>query len=77
MTKEKSMPFLHHLSALRKHLIRASLGVIIAGIVAFVFRGVLFDGLLLAPKSPAFYFISGFVLALGNDGNQKFVYRKY
>jgi len=54
MNKEKSMPFLHHLSALRKHLIRASLGVIIAGIVAFIFRGVLFDGLLLAPKSPDF-----------------------
>ena len=54
MTKEKSMPFLYHLSALRKHLIRASLGVIIAGIVAFIFRGILFDGLLLAPKSPDF-----------------------
>ncbi len=44
--KEKKHPdemsFLDHLEELRWHLIRATLAVIIIGIVAFIFKGTLF-----------------------------------
>tara|TARA_B100000780_G_C21114303_1_gene450642 strand:- start:663 stop:1457 length:795 start_codon:yes stop_codon:yes gene_type:complete len=54
MSKEDSMSFLKHLAALRKHLMRACLFILIAAVFAFCFREILFDGLLLAPKSNDF-----------------------
>jgi len=51
MSTTDSMTFLEHLGALRKHLMRASLAIIVAAGVAFAFRGILFDEILLAPKS--------------------------
>ena len=54
MSTTDSMTFLEHLGALRKHLMRASLAIIVAAGVAFAFRGILFDEILLAPKSPSF-----------------------
>jgi len=51
MSTADSMTFLEHLGALRKHLMRASLAVLIAAGVAFVFDDVLFNDILLAPKS--------------------------
>ena len=54
MSTTDSMTFLEHLGALRKHLMRASLSIIVAAGVAFAFRGILFDEILLAPKSPSF-----------------------
>ena len=51
MLEGNSMSFLNHLAALRKHLMRASIAVLIAAVLAFAFREILFDGLLLAPKS--------------------------
>lgn len=51
MLEGNSMSFLNHLAALRKHLMRASIAVLITAVLAFAFREILFDGLLLAPKS--------------------------
>ena len=49
------MSFLEHLEALRWHLIKAALAVIILGIIAFVFRNIIFDDVILAPKQPNFF----------------------
>jgi len=43
------MSFLDHLEELRWHLIRATLSVVIVGIVAFVMKGFIFDVVLLGP----------------------------
>ena len=48
------MSFLGHLEALRWHLFRSVIAVITAAIVLFFFKEFLFDGVLLAPKSPDF-----------------------
>lgn len=44
------MSFLDHLEALRWHLVRSSIAVFIFGTVAFVYKDIIFDGILLAPK---------------------------
>ena len=43
------MSFLDHLEELRWHLIRATLGVVIVAVVAFVMKGFIFDVVLLGP----------------------------
>ncbi|MBW2961824.1 twin-arginine translocase subunit TatC [Mesonia aestuariivivens] len=48
------MSFLDHLEELRWHLIRATLAVVIAGIVAFIAKEFIFDVVLLGPKQPEF-----------------------
>ena len=48
------MSFLGHLEALRWHLFRAVIAVMTMAIVLFFFKEFLFDGVLLAPKSPEF-----------------------
>ena len=48
------MSFLGHLEALRWHLFRAVIAVMTMAIVFFFFKEFLFDGVLLAPKSPEF-----------------------
>ena len=48
------MSFLGHLEALRWHLFRAVIAVMTMAIVLFFFKEFLFDGVLLAPKSPDF-----------------------
>ena len=48
------MSFLGHLEALRWHLFRAVIAVMTMAIVLFFFKEFLFDGVLLAPKSPNF-----------------------
>ncbi len=53
-TEKSNMTFLEHLEELRWHLIRAILSVLIFAILAFVFRGIIFDTIILAPKSPEF-----------------------
>ncbi len=60
MTAKKSnknpeeMSFLDHLEELRWHLIRSTLAVVIIGIVAFIFRGFLFDVIIFGPSYPGF-----------------------
>lgn len=49
------MSFLDHLEELRWHLIRASLAVVVAGAVAFLAKGFIFDVLLFGPTNADFF----------------------
>jgi sec-independent protein translocase protein TatC len=51
---ENEMSFLEHLEVLRWHLIRAFLGILVVAIVAFIFKDIVFNRVLLAPKLPEF-----------------------
>lgn len=48
------MSFLGHLEALRWHLFRSVVAIMSFAIILFFFKEFLFDGILLAPKSPNF-----------------------
>lgn len=48
------MSFLEHLEELRWHIIRSVIAIVVFMIVAFVFKNMLFDNIILAPKSPTF-----------------------
>jgi len=50
----KEMTFLEHLEELRWHLIRAFMSIIIVAVVAFIFKSIVFDKIILAPKNPEF-----------------------
>lgn len=52
---EKEMSFLDHLEELRWHLIRSTLAVVILAVVAFIFKGFIFDTLIFGPKQPDFF----------------------
>jgi sec-independent protein translocase protein TatC len=52
---EKEMSFLEHLEELRWHIIRSILAIVILMIVAFLFKNIIFDTVILAPKSPTFF----------------------
>ncbi len=52
--KNKEMSFLGHIEVLRWHLIRSITAIFIFAIIAFIFRGVIFDLIILAPKRPDF-----------------------
>ena len=54
MTPENEMSFLEHLEALRWHLIRASLAVVILGFGAFIAKDFIFDTLIFGPKKADF-----------------------
>lgn len=49
------MTFLEHLEELRWHIIRSVLAITIFGILAFVFKKILFDGILMAPGEQSFW----------------------
>lgn len=51
---EGEMTFLQHLEELRWHIIRSLVAVVVGAIVAFIFKNVIFDHILLAPKNPDF-----------------------
>jgi sec-independent protein translocase protein TatC len=51
---ENEMSFLEHLEVLRWHLIRAFLGILVFAIVAFIFKDIVFNKVILAPKMPEF-----------------------
>ncbi len=53
--KINEMSFLDHLEDLRWHLIRSTIAIFIAGTVAFLFKGFIFDNLLLGPKNADFF----------------------
>ncbi len=55
MTPENEMSFLEHLEALRWHLIRASLAVVILGFAAFIAKDFIFDTLIFGPKKADFF----------------------
>ena len=54
MSEVKEMSFLDHLVELRWHLIRATLGVVIAATAAFLAKGFIFDTLIFGPTKPDF-----------------------
>lgn len=49
------MSFLEHLEVLRGHLIRSVLSVIVFTVVAFLFKDIVFNQILLAPKNSDFF----------------------
>jgi sec-independent protein translocase protein TatC len=52
---EKEMSFLEHLEELRWHIIRSVLAVVFFMIIAFIFKSLIFEKIILAPKNPAFF----------------------
>ena len=53
-SEEKTMSFLNHLEELRWHVIRATIAVIVLGLVAFIFKGFIFDVIIFGPKNADF-----------------------
>lgn len=53
-SEEKEMTFWEHLDELRGTLFRIIIAVVVCSIITFVFKGILFDHILLAPKDPDF-----------------------
>jgi len=51
---EKEMSFLEHLEVMRWHLLRSIAAIVILALVAFVFKDIVFDKIILAPKEPLF-----------------------
>jgi sec-independent protein translocase protein TatC len=52
---EGEMSFLEHLEELRWHIIRSLVAIVILMIVAFFFKNLIFDKIILAPKNPDFF----------------------
>jgi len=52
--KDGEMSFLDHLEVMRWHLLRAMAAIVILALVAFVFKDIVFDKIILAPKEPPF-----------------------
>ena len=52
--KENEMSFLEHLEELRWHIIRSVVSIFVLMIVAFIFRDIIFDEIIIAPKRPDF-----------------------
>jgi len=48
------MTFLQHLEELRWHIIRALVAVVAGAVLAFVFKNIIFDRIILAPNNPDF-----------------------
>jgi len=51
---KEEMTFLEHLEALRWHIIRSALVIILVSVVAFIFKQIVFDVILLAPSRSDF-----------------------
>jgi len=51
----KEMSFLQHLDQLRWHLVRSAFAVVVFAGLAFTFRKIVFDKILLGPRNPAFF----------------------
>ncbi|RCH56729.1 twin-arginine translocase subunit TatC [Mucilaginibacter hurinus] len=54
-TMEAEMSFFDHLDALRWHLIRASIAIVLFTILAFIFYDFVFDVVLMGPRDPQFF----------------------
>ena len=52
---KNEMSFLDHLEHLRWHLIRATLAIVIAGGLAFIAKGFIFDAILFGPRNVDFF----------------------
>lgn len=51
---DNEMGFLDHLEALRWHIVRAVIAIVLFAVIAFLNKEIIFDGIILAPKSPNF-----------------------
>lgn len=51
---EGEMSFLEHLEELRWHIIRSIIAIMVFMIIAFIFKNLIFDHIILAPKRPDF-----------------------
>lgn len=51
----REMSFLEHLEVLRWHLVRSFGSVLVFAILAFVFKNIVFDTIILAPSNPNFF----------------------
>lgn len=51
---EKEMSFLDHLEELRWRLIRSAAAILLGAVVAFIFKGILFDVIIFGPRDPNF-----------------------
>ncbi len=49
------MSFLEHLEELRWHIIRSVIAIVLLSLLAFVYHRIVFDKIILAPKSPEFF----------------------
>lgn len=49
------MTFLEHLDAFRKHLVRSVIAILVLSIVAFVFKDILFNEIIFAPRDKTFF----------------------
>ncbi len=49
------MSFLDHLEALRWHLVRSIMSIVVFAIIAFVFKEFIFSNIIIAPKTPDFF----------------------
>ena len=54
INQDKEMSFLDHLEIFRWHLIRSAIAVLFFTIIAFIFKHIVFDVILLGPKDPDF-----------------------
>lgn len=65
MKNKNELTFLEHLEELRWHLIRSVIVILVIAIVAFIFHRIIFDVVILAPKTPGF-FTNRMFCSLGN-----------
>ena len=52
---QAEMSFLEHLEELRWHILRSAAVIVIFAVVAFIFKGFIFDTIILKPKTPEFW----------------------
>jgi len=52
--EEREMTFLEHLEELRWHIIRSFLAIVIFAVLAFIYKKIIFDKIILAPNGPDF-----------------------
>lgn len=52
---QAEMSFLEHLEELRWHIIRSAGAIVVFAVVAFIFKGFIFDTIILKPKTPEFW----------------------
>lgn len=55
MEEHGEMTFLQHLEELRWHIIRSVLAIVVFGILAFIFKTIVFDTIILGPSQPGFW----------------------
>ncbi len=52
---QAEMSFLDHLEEFRWHIIRSAIAIVIFAIVAFISKGIIFDNIILSPRTPEFW----------------------